>query len=153
MGQGIASNGKPSNGKQQDRVADLSDLLASLYYEARREYQIDLSHRAIRLLQLIAYASTPPRIDDIAKFMGCAASTASEHIKRLEKKGLLARQRSDHDERVVRVKLTEEGRTALVEHTSLDPEKLGKGLSALPVREQRELLRLLRAMTDRLTAR
>lgn len=146
MGQRIAANTK-----QQKRVTELSDLLASLYYEARREYQIDLSHRAIRLLQLVAYSSSAPRIDDIAKFMGCATSTASEHIKRLQKKGLLARHRSEDDERVVRVKLTEVGRSALVEHTFLDSEKLSKGLKGLPVREQTELIRLLKIMTDRLT--
>ena len=140
------------NTKQKERVAELGDLLASLYYEARREYQTDLSHRAIRLLQFIAYSRAAPRVDDIAKFMGCATSTASEHIKRLQNKGLLVRYRSHDDERVVRVKLTEGGRSALVEHTSLDPEKLDKGLRGLPVREQAELIRLLKVMTGRLKA-
>lgn len=143
MGQGIANNAT-----QRKRVTDLSDLLASLYYEARREYQIDLSHRAIRLLQLIAYSNVAPRVDDIAKSMGCATSTASEHIKRLQTKGLLVRHRSDDDERVVRVQLTDEGRSALVEHTSLDPGKLGKALGGLQVREQNELIRLLGRMND-----
>ena len=96
--------------------------------------------------KIIEYA-----IDDIARHMDCATSTASEHIKRLQNKGLLARFRPDDDERVVRVRLTDEGRAALVEHTSLDPGKLGESLSGMPVRDQRDLIRLLESMTRRLT--
>ena len=76
LGQGMAARTKP-----KERLSRLSDLLASLYYEGRREYGTDLSHRAIRLLQRVAYSDPPPRIDDIAKFMDCAASTVRSFWK------------------------------------------------------------------------
>lgn len=142
-----------SSDNRQQRVFEVCDLLAFLYFAARREYAIDLSHRAIRVLQFVAYREETPRIDDVARFLECATSTASELIKRLQSKGLVVRSRSDRDERVVRLELTEAGRAALIEHTSLDPKKLETGLDALPVRDQKELIRLVGEVTDRLLDR
>ncbi|MDP6706966.1 MAG: MarR family winged helix-turn-helix transcriptional regulator [Alphaproteobacteria bacterium] len=130
------------------RAAELGDALASLYFVARPNYAIDLSHRAIRVLQLVALRDAPPRIDDVARFLGCAPSTASELVKRLQKKDLVVRRRSDSDERVVEIELTEAGRTALTEHTSLDPAKLEKGLGALPVEDQRLLIHLIATLVE-----
>jgi DNA-binding MarR family transcriptional regulator len=129
-------------------VGQLSAILARLYFDARRDYSIDLSHRAIRVLQLAAFGSDPPRIDHVARQLGCATSTASELVKRLQSKGLLVRRRSDKDERVVELYLTDEGETALLEHTTLDIEKLKRGLSTLSAGEQDELIRLAGKMTE-----
>ena len=119
----------------------------------RREYAIDLSHRAIRVLQFVAFRQDPPRIDDVTAFLGCAPSTASELVKRLQKRGLVVRHRSASDERVVHIELTEAGWTALTEHTSVDPAKLESGLETLSVKEQKELIRLIGALTQRLRLR
>jgi DNA-binding MarR family transcriptional regulator len=134
--------------EHEHRVGRLSAILARLYFDARRDYSIDLSHRAIRVLQLAAFRGDPPRIDDVARQLGCATSTASELVKRLQSKGLLVRRRSDIDERVVELYLTNEGEAALLEHTTLDMEKLKSGLSALSVREQDELIRLVGELTE-----
>lgn len=136
-----ASTPKPT--KSGQRVSQLSASLARLYYEARRDYSFDLSHRAIRVLQLTAYREDPPRIDDVAIQLDCAVSTASELVKRLQSKGLLERRRSKMDERVVELYLTDKGDAVLQEHTTLDSAKLALALSALPAREQDELVRLV----------
>ena len=81
--------------EHEHRVGRLSAILARLYFDARRDYSIDLSHRAIRVLQLAAFRGDPPRIDDVARQLGCATSTASELVKRLQSKGLLVRTSSD----------------------------------------------------------
>ena len=143
---------RPSNTtKSQERVAKLGEALAALYFLARREYSLDLTHRAIRVLQLAAYRSVPPRIDDVSQFLGCALSTASELVKRLQSKGLIVRRRSKIDERVVQLELTDRGRTALMEHTSLDPKKLSLGLSNFSANEQKELVRLMEQLSDGLS--
>ena len=145
----MAERSRPGAGRR--RIAsELETSLASLYFAARRDYAIDLTHRAIRVLQLVAFSEDPPRIDDVARFLGCATSTASELVKRLQGKGLIVRRRSDSDERVVRLALTEAGQTALTEHTSLDPLKLEAGLGALPASDQKELVRLVGALTGAL---
>lgn len=143
----MANRSHPGTGRKQ-RARELGDALASLYFVARRDYGIDLSHHAIRVLQLVAFGEKAPRIDDVARVLGRAASTASELVKRLQNKGLLVRRRTDKDERVVRLELTAAGRTALTEHTSCDPQKLEAGLAALPAAEQRELVRLIKGLSD-----
>lgn len=145
----MTDRSRPGAGRKR-LASELEDALASLYFAARREYAIDLSHRAIRVLQLVAFSEAPPRIDDVARFLGCAASTASELVKRLQNRGLVVRRRSDRDERVVRLELTDAGQAALTEHTSLDPTKLEVGLGSLPGSDQRELVRLVGALSEAL---
>lgn len=136
---------QPSPG---DLAVRLNALLATLYQHARREqYREDISHRTVRLLQFVALAETPPCIDDVSRFLGSAVSTASEQVKRLQRKGLLRRTRSKTDERVVEIALTPEGQATLDEHASLDPEKLRAALDRLSARDRAVLLRLMEKLT------
>ncbi|MBI2243576.1 MULTISPECIES: MarR family transcriptional regulator [unclassified Nocardioides] len=66
-----------------------------------------------RLLVLLA-ASGERTVGDVAEHLGVAQSNASRHCDRLQRLGLVARRRSRSDGRVVRVRLTDEGR-ALVD--------------------------------------
>ena len=127
--------------------ARLGDALAKLYYVARREYRIDLTHRAIRVLQFISYRAEPPRLDDVREYLGCAPSTASELVKRLQNKGLLLRTRSTSDERAIAIELTDAGRETVAEHTSLNPKKLKAGISALTADERSALVQSLETVT------
>ncbi len=51
----------------------------------------------------------PMRITDLASTIGCTAGSASVAVKRLEKAGLVRRERSEKDERVVTVTLGKQG--------------------------------------------
>lgn len=143
----MVSKGGLKEKTDQGLDARLGDALAKLYYVARREYRIDLTHRAIRVLQFISYRAEPPRLDDVREYLGCAPSTASELIKRLQNKGLLLRTRSINDERAIAIELTDAGRETVAEHTSLNPEKLKAGIAALTLDERSALVRSLETVT------
>jgi len=49
------------------------------------------------------------KIKDLASAIGCTAGSASVAVKRLEKAGLVSRERSEKDERVVTVVLGKKG--------------------------------------------
>lgn len=49
------------------------------------------------------------KIKDLASAIGCTAGSASVAVKRLEKAGLVRRERSEKDERVVTVSLARQG--------------------------------------------
>jgi len=49
------------------------------------------------------------KIKDIATAIGCTAGSASVAVKRLERAGLVRRERSEKDERVVTVNLAKQG--------------------------------------------
>ena len=89
-----------------------------------------------------------PRLNEITAYLGSAPSTASELIKRLQNKGLVVRNRAKRDERTIEIELTEAGRVALAEHTTLDPRKLRDGLKALDDFEQDALVKSIREITE-----
>jgi DNA-binding MarR family transcriptional regulator len=91
---------------------------------------LNLSHQAIRLLQHIE-KSNDITIGVLAKHLKVSQNTASEHTKRLIKKGFVIKKRSNQDERKVFVILSEEGREVLNRHTQLDKKKLKKVLEHL----------------------
>lgn len=117
------------NKKQADAAARVSELCAALYQACRRQYGINLSHTAVRVLQAVSHG--PVTVQGVAAKAECAANTASELLQRLGAKGLVERKRNSEDERVVTVTLTAAGAAALREHTHLDETKLAKALAQI----------------------
>lgn len=64
---------------------------------------------------LAATESNEPTIGNIAKIIGVSSSNASNMCKKLEQGGFLKRIRSSNDERVVIIKLTQEGKSTLLQ--------------------------------------
>ncbi|MBY0595333.1 MarR family winged helix-turn-helix transcriptional regulator [Bacillus bingmayongensis] len=95
----------------------------TIYYHLRYEYDDNLSHQAVRILQIIS-REEETTIGMLASELTLSHNTASEHIKRLIQKGFVMKERNKQDERVVNLTLTTEGKKALAKHTLLDEEKL-----------------------------
>ncbi|WP_277928576.1 transcriptional regulator, SarA/Rot family [Bacillus cereus group sp. BfR-BA-01380] len=110
----------------------------TIYFYLRHEYEENLTHQTIRILQMISRKEAQT-IRTIATTLHLSHNTASEHIKRLIQKELVIKERSQQDERVVIVKLTEKGRQALATHTLLDEAKL-KQIEEKLSEEEKELI-------------
>ncbi|WP_410982054.1 MarR family winged helix-turn-helix transcriptional regulator [Bacillus cereus] len=110
----------------------------TIYYHLRYEYEDNLSHQAIRILQIIS-RETGTKIGKVASELGLSHNTASEHVKRLIQKGFVIKERNKQDERVVNLTLTTEGKEALAKHTLLDEEKL-KVLESQFSKEEQQLI-------------
>ncbi|CAI8744014.1 MULTISPECIES: MarR family winged helix-turn-helix transcriptional regulator [Bacillus] len=110
----------------------------TIYYHLRYEYEDNLSHQAIRILQIIS-RETETTIGKVASELGLSHNTASEHVKRLIQKGFVIKERNKQDERVVNLTLTTEGKEALTKHTLLDEEKL-KMLESQFSKEEQQLI-------------
>ncbi|HEK9102485.1 MarR family transcriptional regulator [Bacillus pfraonensis] len=110
----------------------------TIYYHLRYEYEGNLSHQAIRILQII-FRETEPTIGKVASELGLSHNTASEHVKRLIQKRFVIKERNKHDERVVNLALTTEGKEVLTKHTLLDEEKL-KVLESQFSKEEQQLI-------------
>jgi DNA-binding MarR family transcriptional regulator len=70
------------------------------------------SHSDIRLLRLLKQESGQSA-KDLAERMEIRPPSLSEALDRLEKRGMIQRQRDERDSRVVRISLTEQGAEAL----------------------------------------
>ncbi|HCL4546766.1 MarR family transcriptional regulator [Clostridium botulinum] len=114
----------------KNRIRIINEEWTDIYYLLHYIDKENLTHQAIRLLQYID-KNKETTIGDLAKHINTSSNTASEHIKRLIKKGLVTKQRSKVDERKVIVKITEEGKHTLHRHTNLDEAKLKKVLGSL----------------------
>lgn len=114
----------------ENSVRIINEQWTDIYYLLHYVDKDNLTHQAIRLLQYID-KNKETTIGDLAKHINTSANTASEHIKRLIKKGLVTKQRSEADERKTIVKITEEGKYTLHRHTNLDEAKLKKIFDSL----------------------
>jgi DNA-binding MarR family transcriptional regulator len=127
----------------------LIDDLLSLYHLIRRA-----SHPVKRAeitqeqywLMLRLYRYGAQSIGELAGALGITGSSATTACKRLEKTGLVIRERQLDDERMVRVSLTEEGRTRVETWQQQRRELLGHLLTPLDENEQNELQRILERM-------
>jgi MarR family transcriptional regulator, organic hydroperoxide resistance regulator len=127
-------------------AAELAEDFTQLYYYCHRPYKEEIGHRALRALQYIAM-NQQPTVQDVATYLGVAHNTSSELIRRLVERGVVRKQRSTADERVVHVVVTDDGRQVLREQTDLDRDKLSQCLSQmLPqvVERVRQAFRTLR---------
>ncbi|HFK1736778.1 TPA: MarR family winged helix-turn-helix transcriptional regulator [Bacillus cereus] len=110
----------------------------SIYYHLRYEYEDNLSHQAIRILQIVS-REKGITIGKVATELNLSHNTASEHIKRLIQKGFIIKERNKKDERVVNLTLTIEGIEVLEKHTLLDKEKI-KILELQLSKEEQQLI-------------
>ncbi|MCI3145750.1 MarR family transcriptional regulator [Bacillus cereus] len=110
----------------------------SIYYHLRYEYEDNLSHQAIRILQIVS-REKDITIGKVATELSLSHNTASEHIKRLIQKGFIVKERNKKDERVVNLTLTIEGIGVLEKHTLLDKEKI-KILESQLSKEEQQLI-------------
>lgn len=78
-------------------------------------------------------------IGDLAESLGITQSSVTTACKRMEQKGLLRRQRDHHDERVVRVSLTDFGRQQLDLWHQRRKETVSRLLYPLSETEQEQL--------------
>ncbi|MGG0299914.1 MarR family transcriptional regulator [Bacillus albus] len=116
-------------------MKDINQHWESIYYHLRYEYEDNLSHQAIRILQLIS-REKDITIGKVANELSLSHNTASEHVKRLIQKGFIMKERNKQDERVVNLTLTKVGIEVLEKHTLLDTEKINILESQLSKEEQ-----------------
>ena len=87
-------------------------------------------------------------IGELAEALGVTGSSVTTACKRLEKAGLVTRERQSDDERMVRVMLTEEGYARVEAWQQQRRELLTHLLTPLDSDEQNALQRLLERILD-----
>lgn len=89
------------------------------------------------------YQEGPQMIKDLAQKLGCTPGSASVTAKRMERDGLVRRQRSRDDERVVTVRLADEGLKKLDSWKAEQRNSMASLFEPLTSVERRYLARLL----------
>jgi MarR family transcriptional regulator, organic hydroperoxide resistance regulator len=120
-------------------VTKINDSLTDIYFYLHYKHEETLTHQNIRCMQMIK-KKKEVTVKDLSEVLGVTHHTASEHIKRLINKGILEKERSAYDKRIVYVKLTPYGEEVLKRNTELDEEKLKMILERLSVEEQQKII-------------
>jgi DNA-binding MarR family transcriptional regulator len=128
-------------------VEDLLTLwhhLRNLSNPVRRAEMTPEQYWLLRLLN----RRGPLNISELANELGIAISSATVSCKRLERAGLLTRERQSDDERVVRVALTEQGLAQIDAWRQRKREALTYWLSVLNEQEQKTLQSLIERVLE-----
>jgi DNA-binding MarR family transcriptional regulator len=83
------------------------------------------------------------KIKDLADAIGCTPGSASVAVKRLERSGLLKRERMENDERVVEVTLARRGAEKLESWRGKQLAAMSAVFESLSAKENQTLSRLL----------
>ncbi|HLI88718.1 MAG TPA: MarR family transcriptional regulator [Ktedonobacteraceae bacterium] len=126
-----------------DRLVE--DVLA-LYHLIRRAshpiHQKEMTPEQYWLLRILRRHGALS-IGELARILGVTGSSATTACKRLEKEGLVTRERQSDDERMVRVALTEQGHEKVEAWSQRRRALLVELLAPLDQEEQEDLQRLL----------
>ncbi|MCM3099723.1 MarR family winged helix-turn-helix transcriptional regulator [Priestia megaterium] len=120
-------------------VTKINDSLTDIYFYLHYKHEETLTHQNIRCMQMIK-KKKEVTVKDLSEVLDVTHHTASEHIKRLINKGILEKERSAYDKRIVYVKLTPYGEEVLKRNTELDEEKLKIILERLSLEEQQKII-------------
>ena len=126
-------------------------LLVRLFFAQRSNLpplaaELELSPAQCHVLHLIE-PDRPVAMGQLAETLACDASNVTGLVDRLESRGLVRRRPSEEDRRVKVLVLTATGtrlRAVLLERMTAPPEALRR----LSVREQKELVRILRRLLE-----
>ena len=124
-------------------------LLRNLSSPVRRAEMTPEQYWLLRLLN----RTGPLNISELANELGIAISSVTVSCKRLEKAGLLTRERQSDDERVVRVALTAKGLAQIDAWRQRKREALTHWLSVLDAQEQKTLQSLIERVLEAADAR
>ena len=119
-------------------------LLRNLSHPVRRAEMTPEQYWLLRLLHGAGSLS----ISELANELGIAISSATISCKRLEKAGLLTRERQLDDERVVRVALTQQGLARIDAWRQRKREALTHMLSVLDQHEQQVLQSMIERVLE-----
>jgi DNA-binding MarR family transcriptional regulator len=129
---------QPENG-QNSFPARINDNLTDIYFYLHYENQGNISHKSIRLLQLLEKREEVA-VGDVAEFLRISPNTASENVKRLVKNGFVKKENSTEDERKVILHLTESGKEIVFINTYYDEEKLAQICEGLEEEEKQKII-------------
>ena len=98
-------------------------------------------------LQYIAL-SRDPTMHDVARHLRVQAPSATSLIGNLARKGYIARRGSPSDKRIVRIRLTKQGRSALAAYGTCSASKVRDVFAKLGANDIRILIGILHRLQD-----
>lgn len=132
------------------KAADLRDIFQGLvkHFKMVNSAAANGSHARLNMqeLRVIEFIGEngPKMMRELAEELGVAVNTVTGIVDELEEMKLVSRQKSSKDRRIIRVELTDSGRSTFGEATNLTLRFMGNMLEALTEEEQEIFMVLFR---------
>jgi DNA-binding MarR family transcriptional regulator len=133
-------------------VESIVDRLTAMYAQRHRARDGRLARQGVSMTHfhaLVQLADAPMSMSELARALDASLPSMSGIVDRIEARGLIERDRSGDDRRVVRVRLTQAGRDWLCEMEAMRRDKVERVLGHL---DDERLARLSAALDDLLGA-
>lgn len=112
----------------------------------------DLTPPQVHTIMWLGIDGSQP-LNVVAQRVACTQPTFTGIVDRLERAGLVERERGVEDRRVVRVKLTEAGRTMYAQLDAQMHAQLARLLAMLDLDDRESLIRIMKTLVDRVRQR
>jgi DNA-binding MarR family transcriptional regulator len=151
--QATVAVGKQSS-SSEELARELVTLFSYLYSNSTPDFFRALSEADVTLTQVkIMHALDRPDADhtlkDLAEEMSFSLAGASRSIDALHQRGLVERREDEHDRRMKRVRITDEGRELLRRLNEMRVALLEQFVETIPETERRQLLDVLSPIVER----
>lgn len=131
----------------QKKISPLVEVIRKIIREEHREVNLQLTSPQIQLL-LFLEEEGPLMMSEIAARLEITLGGVTALANRMDKTNLIERKRSNEDRRVVKLVITDEGKSLLDKLTKARNKTIEKYFSKLSADEVKELERLCRKMLD-----
>jgi MarR family transcriptional regulator, organic hydroperoxide resistance regulator len=139
---------------KQDETTELIHLMFGVFHRMKEEmsFTSDLMHLSIVQIQTLIFLHHHENctMSDIADYFHIELPSATSLINKLYEHKLITRFEDLKDRRLVRITLTEEGKTLVKKAMCERGKKLEKMLSYLKDKEKSDLLKILKTLYARL---
>lgn len=136
--------GRVEHGELVEEMLTTSRALVGIAIRSIAAAPVDVTVAQHRLLVLLA-SRGPQSVGEIAEKLGVNPSNASRHCDRLQRLGLVDRQRSEDDGRVVQIRLTRQGGRLLDAVTQRRREDIAELMGRLSPEQEGVVVAALRA--------
>ncbi len=141
---------KPREMREKDRIGEI----ISLIFTAKRMFSgldgVGKSKKSLSFVQFVLLRfikEKSPQMKDIAGFLSVTPPSVTALVDHLIWLGMVKREISEEDRRVVCIAITKKGERYLEKTITESLQKMKKGLENLSVSEQEDLIRILEKMT------
>ncbi len=127
----------------QEVVQDILKQFQSVHAAAANGPHVELNMQELRLVEFLGNEG-PRMMRELAEYLTVAVNSVTSIVDNLERKGLVRRQRSQEDRRVIRVELTDPGREVYQSLVEVNLRLFRTMLGALTEDEQEIFMVLFR---------